>query len=373
MFSGNPHKNSQVPQIVHEVLRSPGQALDPATAAFMGARFGHDFSDVRVHTDSNAADSAKAVSARAYTVGRDVVFADGQFAPKNLEGQTLLSHELAHVVQQSSAGKFMPTKIGSPSDSLEEQADHASRTATREGALRVSAGPNSAAETLQRTPASKVDCAVSTPLQLPNGGKIDDPVGVITAAEQRARELLDSAIEALEFTRGQILSGKPVGWPTISDRLGLALELMGLDPNSERVWKAGGSGTAALLLFRLKWVRSQIGSGSFFFTCLGAALDPLGSSFCGSRAETETDVDIKNPALARTGGFHIFLCEGFWTTDPEDQALTIIHESMHTFSNSIQDDAKRGFQVAGCYERFVLVAAGSPEKQRTDLCPDPPR
>jgi uncharacterized protein DUF4157 len=218
----------------------------------------------------------KRSSARAYTVGREVVFADGQFAPKNSDGQSLLAHELAHVVQQSSAGQSEPTRISGPSDALENQADHASRTITGGGALRVSASPNSEAGTLQRTPASKVDCAAATPFQLPNGGKVDDPVGVITAAEQRARQLLDSAIEALEFTRGQILSGRPVGWPTVSDRLGFALELMGLDPNSEKVWKAGGSGTAAPLLFRLQWIRRQIGSGSFFFTCLGAEKAPSG-------------------------------------------------------------------------------------------------
>ena len=59
----------QVPPIVHEVLRSPGQPLDAATRAFMEPRFGHDFSGVRVHTDAQAADSARAVNAQAYTVG----------------------------------------------------------------------------------------------------------------------------------------------------------------------------------------------------------------------------------------------------------------------------------------------------------------
>jgi hypothetical protein len=64
--------DAEVPPIVHEVLRSPGQPLDAATRAFFEPRFGHDFSDVRVHTDARAADSALAVNALAYTVGHDV-------------------------------------------------------------------------------------------------------------------------------------------------------------------------------------------------------------------------------------------------------------------------------------------------------------
>ena len=88
------------PPIVHEVLRSPGQPLDPATRAFMEPRFGHDFSRVRVHTDAKAAESARAVNALAYTVGHDVAFGAGQYAPKTSEGRRLLAHELTHVVQK---------------------------------------------------------------------------------------------------------------------------------------------------------------------------------------------------------------------------------------------------------------------------------
>lgn len=88
------------PPIVHEVLNSPGQPLDPTTRDFMEPRFGHDFSRVRVHTDSKAAESARAVDALAYTVGRDVVFSPGQFVPQSRTGKRLLAHELTHVVQQ---------------------------------------------------------------------------------------------------------------------------------------------------------------------------------------------------------------------------------------------------------------------------------
>ena len=89
------------PPIVHDVLRSPGQPLEPSTRRFMESRFGHDFSRVRVHADGKAAASAQAVNARAYTVGQDVVFGQDEYAPSSQEGQRLLAHELTHAVQQT--------------------------------------------------------------------------------------------------------------------------------------------------------------------------------------------------------------------------------------------------------------------------------
>jgi outer membrane protein OmpA-like peptidoglycan-associated protein len=91
------------PPIVTDVLRSPGQPLDASTRAFMELCMGHDFSQVRVHTGARAADSAKAVNALAYTVGTNVVFGEGQYAPASPSGQRLLAHELTHTLQQTSA------------------------------------------------------------------------------------------------------------------------------------------------------------------------------------------------------------------------------------------------------------------------------
>ena len=150
-----------VPPIVHDVLRSSGQPLDAATRAFFEPRFGrdfsriaphattggltqsklaigepgdayeqeadhmartvtrgeerdgqkphvpgfpYDFSHVRVHTDTKAAESARAVSALAYTVGQEIIFGAGRFAPGTTAGDELLAHELTHVVQQQKSG-----------------------------------------------------------------------------------------------------------------------------------------------------------------------------------------------------------------------------------------------------------------------------
>lgn len=144
-------ESSSVPPIVHEVLSAPGQPLDKQTRSFMESRFAHnfssvpvrtpsisrssltvgpandpleheadkladevprtpasshpeppaDFSGVRVHTDARAADSSRAVNAKAYTVGQHIVFDHGRYAPHTSSGQRLLAHELAHTVQQS--------------------------------------------------------------------------------------------------------------------------------------------------------------------------------------------------------------------------------------------------------------------------------
>jgi hypothetical protein len=93
-----------VPSAVHDTLRSPGQPLDSATRGFFEPRFGRDLSDVRVHVGGQPAQSAQSVGALAYTVGRNVVFGAGQYAPHSDTGRRLLAHELTHVVQQSGEG-----------------------------------------------------------------------------------------------------------------------------------------------------------------------------------------------------------------------------------------------------------------------------
>lgn len=85
---------------VQAALASAGTPLDTATRGFMESRFGHDFSQVRIHADGNAAASARAVHAHAYTLGQDIVFDAGRYAPQTDGGRRLLAHELAHVVQQ---------------------------------------------------------------------------------------------------------------------------------------------------------------------------------------------------------------------------------------------------------------------------------
>lgn len=80
-----------------------GQALPAETREFFEQRFGYSFSGVRVHADRSADESARSVGARAYTTGQDITFASGDYQPGTRQGRHLLAHELAHVIQQSSA------------------------------------------------------------------------------------------------------------------------------------------------------------------------------------------------------------------------------------------------------------------------------
>jgi hypothetical protein len=98
---------AEAPGSAHMELGSPGQRLDAATRFFFEPRFGHDFTRVRVHADARAAASAAEVGARAYAVVEDIVFGAGEYAPWTPEGQRLLAHELAHVVQQGSARGYL--------------------------------------------------------------------------------------------------------------------------------------------------------------------------------------------------------------------------------------------------------------------------
>ena len=93
-------------------LEGRGDPLPAGVSEDMGGRFGHDFSPVRVHTDASAAALAAQVNARAFTVGRNIAFASGEYAPRGTgESRRLLAHELAHVVQQGHARPQLQRKI----------------------------------------------------------------------------------------------------------------------------------------------------------------------------------------------------------------------------------------------------------------------
>ena len=126
---------------------SPGQPLDRETQALMQSRLGHDFSDVRVHADGQATESAKAVNAHAYTVGTNIVFQSDKYAPGTHSGQKTLAHELTHVVQQKAGpvdGSPAPggIKVSHPSDTFEQAAERSA-----EQAMSSNAAPQAAVAT----------------------------------------------------------------------------------------------------------------------------------------------------------------------------------------------------------------------------------
>lgn len=112
-YNASSQSPSEAPPSVDEVFRSSGQPLDSATRAFMEPRFGYDFADVRVHTNSAATRSVSDVNALAFTVGNHIAFGSDQYAPGTPRGNRLLAHELAHVVQQGGAVRRKTQSEGS--------------------------------------------------------------------------------------------------------------------------------------------------------------------------------------------------------------------------------------------------------------------
>ena len=157
---------NDTPPIVDDVLRSSGQPLDEATRAFMEPRFGHDFSRVRVHTDAEAAESARAVNALAYTIGPNLTFAAGQYEPTSETGRRLLAHELTHVVQQRQAPAVLQgtsLKVGVPGDRAEREADQIADALVSRAIAPPSIAPTCSqvpTVTLQRQPAKSTTVRV---------------------------------------------------------------------------------------------------------------------------------------------------------------------------------------------------------------------
>lgn len=156
---------------VHDVIASGGRPLEPDVRTDMEARLGHDFSDVRVHDDAAAHDSARAVNAHAYTVGSNVVFQRDSYDPSSSQGQTMLAHELTHVVQQrngpvdgSPAGGGI--NVSHPSDRFErEAASTAERAMAAPPPERAPAAAGEAAPAVQRVDED------AAPVQRAEGGE----------------------------------------------------------------------------------------------------------------------------------------------------------------------------------------------------------
>ncbi|MGW7021158.1 eCIS core domain-containing protein [Streptomyces decoyicus] len=140
---------------VEDVLRTPGRSLDDSVRADMESRLGADFSDVRVHTDAAAHESAESVNAHAYTSGAHIVFQRGRYDGSSAAGRHMLAHELTHVIQQrtgpvAGTDRGDGTRVSDPSDRFEREAEaNASRvmsgTAPVQRSTEPGPGPSKAA------------------------------------------------------------------------------------------------------------------------------------------------------------------------------------------------------------------------------------
>jgi uncharacterized protein DUF4157/D-alanyl-D-alanine carboxypeptidase-like protein/zinc carboxypeptidase len=213
--SGRAPPDTAAPAGVHDVLRASGRPLAPDTRTFFETRFGRDFSGVRVHADAAAGRSAREVSAAAYTVGRDIVFSQGRFAPDTEAGQRLLAHELTHVVQQSSGGGRLALRAAGPTlarapmdlDRLERELSSGTVTQTSGdiGAGAQACGPRQSPAACQRQSSPPVDASLpvqlevytsSTPQPAPAHGQSPVPPTPDPGAPESSRssDILDGGV-----------------------------------------------------------------------------------------------------------------------------------------------------------------------------------
>jgi hypothetical protein len=114
--AGTPELTPELQAQIASLQHSGGQPLDPDVRDFFEPRFGHSFSQVKVHHDQQAAAISHGINARAFTIGQNIVFNSGQYQPRSTQGQHLLAHELTHVIQQGKASR-QPTQAATVSAS----------------------------------------------------------------------------------------------------------------------------------------------------------------------------------------------------------------------------------------------------------------
>ncbi len=122
--------------------RGSGSSLSKDLQTEMSRKLGHDFSSVRLHTDGTADKLSRTINARAFTIGTDVFFKNGVYAPGTQKGRETLIHELTHVVQQSKSGKASggKLKLGAPNTAMEQEADRRGKQGSLSAVANTSAG-----------------------------------------------------------------------------------------------------------------------------------------------------------------------------------------------------------------------------------------
>lgn len=300
-----PGELSEAPPLVSEVLRSPGWPLDRSTSNFMESRFGYDFSHVRVHTDSRAASSARAIDARAYTLGLHVVFAKGQFEPSSSDGRRLLAHELTHVVQQTPARvppAFADTGGRQPTGSQAGGGPSARRAgppplfgpSSRQLSVNIGRASQGLVQRDKPDPKPFVGCT-------PDNTLVDKPVNELAKALNFAADLVDSALAAIERNDSsvnyKVALAKHFRSPNFSDLRDIHRNLR-------------------LIFFHLKPEN---------FACASTKDD---FDECEKVVNRGFDIAFTPVSSGFAAGSSV-LCPVFWFNNLGCRALTLIHESAH--------------------------------------------
>jgi len=312
------------PASVDNVLASSGRPLESTLLQDMEQRFGRDFSQVRVHSGVAAEQSARDVSADAYTAGNNIVFGAGQLAPRTHEGRRLIAHELTHVVQQSGAERVRA------SQSNEKYGKHSvvyRRVATR--LTNCPAGTNNA-------PA--------------------DPVGELSAIDAIAAALVSGTAILLSITSALTR----VGFRNPASAVDQAYQnTFGLPPARpggflNRLTGVVRSTLDEALSEEMRLLSLRYGLLGRFFSQFVPYRCGIPETFGGC---TQTAADCAgDDAGACPGVGAIFLCPGFWGYGTHQQAGILIHEAAHVNWARIDHGAQGpggNFRHAECYAEFV--------------------
>lgn len=348
---------SEAPPIVNEVLRSPGRPLDAAIRTDMEPRFGHDFSRVRVHTDSRAAQSARSVNAAAYTVGSDIVFSMGHYAPGTSNGKNLMAHELSHVVQNARSAPG--AGISSPGDASEREAESMAGQALSVGSGRNTPGTTGGSATppfLSRLVSGNFNCAAGT------DGASANPLPDVTAMDAQALTFAQGAVGVLNAYSINVAGGHRDATAQVDvayqNRFGIppasgAGFLNRLTGTVRPTFNQAFAEELSIMSRRFQLV-ANLFSQNVIYRCNHGGITFAG---CGP-------INCNNIFAESCAGIGvIFLCPTFWTGNNANQQAAILdHEAMHIILAAVGDTALRGsggnFRFAECYGSFIADLNG---------------
>jgi hypothetical protein len=286
------HGNS-VPPIVDSVLHAPGRPLDAPTRDWFEGRFGRDFSDVRIHTDDEAARSARAVNALAYTSGPNIVFGAGQYTTGSDRARRLLAHELTHVVQQRTTTALGGVNV--PGDAAEREADRNADRLNSTVVLSFAARPSTVSR--QSSGGGSTTVTVTGPTGPP--GCTLDQHRVIEPAVVEAQRWLRTAANALGA-----YAGAPAATDNDAARAALRRHFNTVDP-----------AIATRLQGRFDTIRTDLTGRDPFSSECHSTDDP----FCATSAAYV-------PGANRN---MVVFCPSFFRESTASQAGALIHEMAH--------------------------------------------
>ena len=377
-------RSTPVPRSVHDTLATPGHALDQPVRRTMESRFGADFSDVRIHTDPTAAQSATAVGAHAYTVANHIVFAPHRYDPHTPTGTRTLAHELTHVLQQrgTTAARRQPLEISHPTDPDELAADAIADRITQ--GQTVGADPASTPGPIQREafplqravspesvcPPGKAGATMAAPPPLSTWGLFEPeppkaqitPLKQLEIANTRAVQMALGAALLLVIESGLIQAGRndisTKAFDSYRRRFGVPREVGTKFRNrfkGELLPTLAGAQAAEMDFLAQKLLRiGTFLNGQIVFKCTDG-FEKVGNC---------SGYDCKRGAAMSTcpGSHTIVVCPAFWaqSIDADQRAVGIIHEGAHMIlfvGDHDHPDARSFAQRSWEAECFASVAA----------------